>query len=302
MNISKSLRNSVYTTNNNPENFFEIETEEIDREFINQMQIFHRQQEEFKDDGKFIEAGEIKKEIVNLIKDYERIQMEEFEKKMGQKLESIDREHDQQFESFEEFWQNKISHYDIESEEIMEKTQNEQEKEINSYYEDMEKNFGKKMKMSSKYLDLVYKLELLSKKQRFEEAAKIKDKLEVEYNRSMERNKKNNEKKMESYLSKFSKKQKKDLNSLKMKIEINRKELIKSKQKDYDNIIKKYKVHRQGIENKINLARAQKLKFLEAFDPSKNINVSNLYTKFLESEKENEDSLYYRSIKSKNLK
>jgi hypothetical protein len=154
--------------------------------------------------------------------------------------------------------------------------------------------------MSAKYLDILYKLELLSKNQRFEEAASLKEQLEEEYHRCLERNNKNNEKKIESLVSKFSQKQSKEMNTLKMKIEINRKELLKSKKIDYDNIIKKYKAHRQSIENKINLARNQKLKFLEAFDPSKNINVSNLYTRFLEDEKENEAE--FKSIKTKNLK
>jgi hypothetical protein len=282
------------------ENLFDFNTDDIDQEFIEKMQKLHKEQEGFKINGNFVEAGEIKKEVVSLIKNYERVQMEEFEKKMNLKLEAIDREHDSQFESFEEFWKNKLNHYDIESEEILEKTAADQKNEYHAFIEETEKTFGKNMKMSAKYLDILYKLELLSKNQRFEEAASLKEQLEEEYHRCLERNNKNNEKKIESLVSKFSQKQSKEMNTLKMKIEINRKELLKSKKIDYDNIIKKYKAHRQSIENKINLARNQKLKFLEAFDPSKNINVSNLYTRFLEDEKENEAE--FKSIKTKNLK
>lgn len=45
-------------------------------------------------------------------------------------------------------------------------------------------------------------------------------------------------------------------------------------------MIKKYKALKSGLESKINLSRAQKIKFLQAFDPEKNIGVSNLYEKY----------------------
>lgn len=78
----------------------------------------------------------------------------------------------------------------------------------------------------------------------------------------MERNEKHMKKKIESLMDKFQKDLKKDLDSLKQKIDINRNELLIQKQNDYDNMVKKYKANRSTVESKINLARAQKLKFL----------------------------------------
>ena len=47
---------------------------------------------------------------------------------------------------------------------------------------------------------------------------------------------------------------------------------------------------KSAISSKINLIRAQKLKFLQAFDPEKNINVSNVYARYVNYEQNSQES------------
>lgn len=210
---------------------------------------------------------------------YEEKQIEEFDRQMELKLKKIDEEYEQQFESFQKFWVERTKHYEIEANELLQKTIQENEKNSEDYLDVLNKKFSKEGKMSSKYLDLLYRLKQMSKAQRFREAAKIQEKLVDEFNRCMKRNKKNNLKKIEKLLKVFQKKQLIELKSLQQKIDLNHNELLKSKEQDYDKIIKKYKVNKSNEENKIKKARVKKLQLLKAFDPEKNINVSNIYSK-----------------------
>lgn len=169
--------------------------------------------------------------------------------------------------------------------------QNEHEEEAKAKEEQlMEEMTGGKM--SAKFINLQFKMEQMAKYQRFKEAAEIKIKLEEEYNRCMERIERERQNKIEKAMKKINKRQESEMKTLNQKIVMNRNDLLKTKQQDYDNLNKKYKAQKSTLLSKIQLTRAQKIKFLNAFDPSKNINVSNLYTRYfdqLEEEEENED-------------
>ena len=195
---------------------------------------------------------------------------------------AIDDEYQQQFESFENFWEQKLKHYDIESKEIEQNLVIDHEAEREKYQEEVEASLANSGKMSSKFINLQFKMEQMAKNQRFKEAAEIKTQLEDEYNKCVERIEAERELKVTKAMEKLIRKQENELKSLKQKITVNRNDLLKTKEKDYDSLVKKYKAHKAATISKIQLARAQKLKFLDAFDPSKNINVSKLYTKYFD--------------------
>jgi len=202
---------------------------------------------------------------------------------------SIDDEYQQQFESFENFWEQKLKHYDIESKEIEQNLMIDHESERERYQEEVENSLQNSGKMSSKFINLQFKMEQTAKNQRFREAAEIKTQLEDEYNKCIEKIDAEREGKIMKMMEKLIKRQENELRSLKQKITVNRNDLLKTKEKDYDSLVKKYKANKAATISKIQLARAQKLKFLDAFDPSKNINVSKLYTKYFDGIEQDED-------------
>lgn len=179
---------------------------------------------------------------MSLIKEYESKQMEAFEEQMGQKLEEIDSEYEEKYKSFESFWQQRLDQYDQESKQILEQVKDQHIEAQNQKMDELNKKYEQNGKKSSKALDLEYKLTLLAKNQRYEEAAKVKKKLEKEYFRFMKRNQRNQEGTIQSHLQSYKETQLKELESLQQKININRKQLLSQKQKEYDNTFKQYKV------------------------------------------------------------
>lgn len=208
-------------------------------------------------------------------------------RKWVNKLDALDSEFQQQFESFEEFWEQKLHHYDIESSEIETNMKAEHEEEAQTKEEELTEQITGG-KMSAKFINLQFKMEQMAKYQRFKEAAEIKTKLEEEYNRCMERIEKERQNKIEKAMKKINMRQESEMKTLNQKIMMNRNDLLKTKQQDYDNLNKKYKAQKSTLLSKIQLTRAQKIKFLNAFDPSKNINVSNLYTRYFDQLEEEE--------------
>jgi len=201
---------------------------------------------------------------------------------------NIDNEYQQQFESFETFWDQKIKHYDIESNEIEQNLQIDQEAERSKFQEEIEAKLQDSGKMSARFIDLQFKMEQMAKNQRFKEAAEIKLLLEEEYHKCIDKIERERQTKIQKHMEKLIKKQDTELKSLKQKITVNKNDLIKTKERDYDNLVKKYKASKSGMISKVQLARTQKLKFLDAFDPAKNINVSKLYTRYFEDNNQEE--------------
>ena len=207
---------------------------------------------------------------------------------------AIDEEYQQQFESFENFWDQKLKHYDIESTEIEQNLGIEQDAERTKSQEEIEQALQSLGKMSSKFINLQFKLEQMAKNQRFKEAAEIKTQLEEEYNKCVERIDQERQAKLQKMMEKVIRRQESELRSLRQKITVNRNDLLKTKEKDYDNLVKKYKANKAVTISKVQLARAQKLKFLDAFDPSKNINVSKLYTRYFDGAEQEESEKSFK--------
>ena len=137
--------------------------------------------------------------------------------------------------------------------------------------------------MSAAFLALKCKVERLSKARRFEEAAEAKLLLEDEYARCMEKFEADFVAKFNNLMAQFDKRLESDLKNLRQKIEANRSELENTRKKDLDNLVLRYSAHKKAFDNKCKIEKAQKIMFLQAFDPSKNVNVSKFYAKYLEN-------------------
>jgi hypothetical protein len=196
----------------------------------------------------------------------------------------LEEEHEQQILSFEQFWQEKFEQYDAEATTIRDRFLERKQEEREAYIEELQTQFRKNGKMSAKYLNLKFKMDQLSKAQRFEEAAEIKGQLEEEYIRCMQKLEKDLNEKLEKLLIAFDKKQENELRNLEKKMIANRNDLMNTKNKDLDNLVKRYNAQRTAFNNKCNIERAQKVVFLQAFDPSKNAKASKIYVKSLEFE------------------
>lgn len=196
----------------------------------------------------------------------------------------MEEEHRQQLTSFEDFWEEKLAQYDLEAREMHERLLERKLAEREAYIEELQTQFRKNGKMSGKYLNLRFKLEQLSKAQRFEEAAELKTQLEQEYASCMQRLEKDLNEKLEKLLWKFDRRQEMEMNSLQKKMVANRNELLNTKAKNYDALVKRYNAQRAGFNSRCSIERAQKLVFLQACDPTKNVNASKIYAKSLEYE------------------
>lgn len=196
----------------------------------------------------------------------------------------MEEEHQQQIASFEEFWEEKFAQYDLEAREMHERLLERKLAEREAYIEELQTQFRKNGKMSAKYLNLRFKLEQLSKAQRFEEAAELKTQLELEYATCMQRLEKDLNEKLEKLLWKFDRRQEMEMNSLQKKMVANRNELLNTKAKNYDALVKRYNAQRAAFNSKCSIDRAQKLIFLQTCDPVKNVNASKIFAKSLEYE------------------
>ena len=138
----------------------------------------------------------------------------------------MEEEYEQQVHSFDAFWQEKLEQYDVEASEMEARLIERKNEERDTYIEELQSQFRKNGKMSAKYLNLKFKMDQLSKAQRFEEAAETKAQLEEEYIRCMHKLEKDLNEKLEKLLLTFDKRQETEMNSLRKKMITNRNELV----------------------------------------------------------------------------
>ena len=85
-----------------------------------------------------------------------------------------------EFENFENFWNEKLEKYDQDAKELEEKFVANQEREKQDFEGELDQMVQAKVRPSPKLLNMEYRIEQLSKYQRFEEAAKLQDQYQVE--------------------------------------------------------------------------------------------------------------------------
>lgn len=127
----------------------------------------------------------------------------------------------------------------------------------------------------------------MSKLQRFEEAAKLKDQYEEEvicncqYQKCVYKNESELEKKKIKLKNQFEKKQNRDLKNFQEKMKHTRKEMLNSKDTDFENMKIRFRVQMQQLEINQKSEQIEKEKFLKNFDPVKNSNIEKFLMKLL---------------------
>lgn len=236
-------------------------------------------QEELRARGDFREAEQVKQQLIELIQSFERKQLQRFDETALAKLEEMDRENEAQFGEFERHWDEKLAGYDEEAYALELQLQQKQREIRAGYEEELRERLRRTTKPSSRGLNLEARLAQLSKQNRFEEAAELKAQLEEERRGCAAKREGEVQAQVYRRLELVVKTQDKEYKSFLQKIGSNRNELVKAKDRGLAEMVAKFRAQRSFVENRIKLERASKIKFLERFDPVKNIKVSKMYAR-----------------------
>lgn len=203
----------------------------------------------------------------------------------------MDEENEAQFGEFEKYWEDRLGGYDEEAH-ALELQLREKQQEIRACYEEeLREKLLRSLKMSSRYLNLESRLTQLSKQNRFEEAAEIKAQLEEEHRLCSAKKEADVQNQIYRKLDLVVKTQDREYKSFLQKIGSNRNELLKAKEKGLGEMVAKFRAQRSFVENRIKLERASKIKFIDRFDPGKNIKVSKMYSRDDDSLNQYENSV-----------
>lgn len=236
-------------------------------------------QEECRAIGNFAEAENVKLQLIDHIHSFERKQMQQYDETAEEKLEAMERENEEQEAKFRVYWDEKLGLCEQESKNLEMAQLEKQEQERELFKEEAQEKFAKSIKMSSRFFTLQSKLNQLSKLNRFDEAAEVQAQLEEEQQRVHERHEATFAAQMQKKLEHLTKNQEKEFKSLIQKLQSTQNELIKAREKGYNAMKAKFRAQRAFVENKINLERAAKIRYLQTFDPVKNIKVSKMYVR-----------------------
>lgn len=205
--------------------------------------------------------------------------MQQFDDTATEKLEAMERENEAQEAEFCRYWQEKLDLCEQESHSLEEQLLERQKAVREKFEEEARDKMQRAIKMSSRFYALQSKLNQLSKLNRFDEAAEVQTQLEEEQQRVLEKHELSNNaqlvKKMELLVQTHDKEHK----SLVQKLRSTQNDLIKAREKGYTAMRAKFRAQRAFVENKINLERAAKIRYLQTFDPVKNIKVSRMYVR-----------------------
>lgn len=244
-------------------------------------------QEELRANGEFQQAESVKNQLIELIHSFEQKQIQKFDDLASSKLSAMEDENENQQREFQNFWAEKMEQCEQESKKLEQSLMERQAEQRLAFEREAKAKFERGVKMSSNFIRLQSKMNQLSKLGRFEEASEVKTQLEQEHQNCIEKQSIGMEVQLKKKLESVSKIQEKELRSLVDKLNSTKNELIAHREKGLAAMLAKFRAQRALAENKINLERASKIKFLQTFDPVKNMKVSRMYIREDDLKQEN---------------
>jgi len=135
----------------------------------------------------------------------------------------------------------------------------------------MEENIQVKDKKSPELLNLEFQIAMLVKDQRYKEAHALQKKAENLIDRCRKKNESLNHNTRNSKVEHLLQKQEHELQALMYKVETGREDLIKAREKDYHQLVSKYRVLREKLDDDQIFDYHKTEKTLRNFKPSSNL-------------------------------
>ena len=164
----------------------------------------------------------------------------------------------------------RLAKNDAELRGFLEATQERQRDELLRFEGDLRQNLPQQGRFSPEVLNLQYQVEQLVKDQRYNEAGFLQRRLDVLKNECLVRMGQKTEDKIRNLVEHVGRRHENELVAIEKRLNSDREELLKMREKDFERIHSKFRVFREKLDNNHSIDFVREEKRLRSFNPSSN--------------------------------
>ena len=218
----------------------------------------------------YLAAGRIKQHLVQLGEEYQRAVLMSIRERHRDERESLEVQYEKEINEVSIEWEKRLEENEEQIKEVMTEIQERHGEEIEKYENDLKQNMPIVGRMSTEVLNYEYQIEQLAKDQRYNEAAVLQKKLDKARMSSHVKINYKTEEKIRNLLEGYIKKQENEIMVLEQRLNKERDDVLKNREKELEATHSKYKVYREKLESNHNSEFIKEEKKLKKFNPSSN--------------------------------
>jgi len=247
----------------------EQETNVADEIFSTIVQL-NKERLQLEQDQRFFDAGRIKDQLKRLGEEYVKVSLYGLREKQRFEKEGLEQEYEKEIEELVHTWEERLAKNEEDIQNLLQTTQERQREELIRFENDLKQNIPQQGRFSPEILNLEYQVAQLVKDQRYNEAGVLQKRLDVLKNECINKINNKTEGKMRNLIENAIKRHENELVAIEKRLNSEREELFKIREKDFERVNSKFKVFREKLDNNHNADFIKEEKRLKSFNPSSN--------------------------------
>ena len=239
-------------------------------EIFNTIIQLNRERLELEREQKFFDAGRTKEQLKRLGEEYVKVSLYSLKERQRLEKEGLEAEYEKELEEQARVWDERLAKNDAELRGFLEATQERQRDELLRFEGDLRQNLPQQGRFSPEVLNLQYQVEQLVKDQRYNEAGFLQRRLDVLKNECLARMGQKTEDKIRNLVEHKGRRHENELVAIEKRLNSDREELLKMREKDFERIHSKFRVFREKLDNNHSIDFVREEKRLRSFNPSSN--------------------------------
>ncbi len=230
----------------------------------------NKERVELEREQKFFDAGRIKDQLKRLGEEFVKVSLYSLKERQRTEKEGLESEYEKELEELAQTWDERLAKNEEELHNFLEGTRERQAEEVGRFEADVKQSIPQQGRFSPEILNLEYQIEKLVKDQRYNEAGILQKRLDQLKNDCLNKINTKTEEKIRNLIENMNKRHENELTALEKRLNSDRDELLKMREKDFEKAHSKFRVFREKLENNHTADFIKEEKKLKTFNPSSN--------------------------------
>ena len=225
---------------------------------------------EFEKMNRFFDAGKVKDQLTLLGQEFIRVTLISLKDSQQTEKQSLEEEYERELKEINSTWDQRLNKNEEEIRQFLDETQERQKDELKKFEEDLVQSIPQQGRFSSEILNMEYQVQMLVRDQRYNEAGNLLKRLEIQKNTCLNKISDKTDEKIRNLLETMIKRHENELLVIEKRLNSDREELLKMREKDFETVHSKFKIFREKLETNHNADYIKEERRLKTFNASSN--------------------------------
>lgn len=248
----------------------DVEQQSIGDDIFKTIIQLNKERLEFEKANRFFDAAKVKNQLKLLGEEFIKITLFALREKQQGEKQSLEDEYERELNELNQIWEERLVKNEEELKNFLQETQERQREELTKFEEMLTQSIPQQGRFSPEILNIEYQVQMLVRDQRYNEAGNLLKRLESLKSQCLNKISDKTDEKIRNMLESMVKRHENELLVIEKRLNSDREELLKMREKDFEMVHSKFRIFRDKLEKNHNSDYIKEDRRLKSFNPSAN--------------------------------